>query len=513
MSLLAQNMIPIGGSGGEEASALVSYDEYWIAGGIFQQTLLGNPSRGQFDIWLHQYDSVGTLQWEYYIGSQRNDNLGAIAIQENTGDWYTTGDFSDSLYLGVDTILYSNNNTLFVTKHNQAGQLLWAKKIASNNLIRVEDIVVDKQGNSYLTGSFRDSLQADTVTLVHNGIDDAVFLLKLDQNGKTVWGAQSRLATNAIGKAIAIGEAQAVYLTGDFSSFLSLVGDTLLSGWVDPDIFLAKLDSNGNWLWQRQYMGSYPDRATALVYGQGKLYLGGSFEGVLTLDDNQPLVTANRAYDAFIAQMDTVGNVIWSQQTLSENNCFLEDLVWQADQLVAVGSFEERFVWSNLAATTIDQVDGFQLVLSTDGQQAALQTFSGGGNDIAKACAISRTQKVGVVGSFQQQLDIGTNMSLSAQGFSDGFLYWQAPQDLTVSVLQPTLLMEEIRIFPNPTTQLIYLESTLELVEWKLYTTNGTQILQGQTQIVNLQDIPRGIYYIMISTTTKKQIFKIIKQD
>jgi hypothetical protein len=337
--------------------------------------------------------------------------------------------------------------------------------------------------------------------------------LKLDENGKTVWGAQSRLATNAIGKAIAIGEAQAVYLTGDFSSFLSLVGDTLLSGWVDPDIFLAKLDSNGNWLWQRQYMGSYPDRATALVYGQGKLYLGGSFEGVLTLDDNQPLVTANRAYDAFIAQMDTVGNVIWSQQTLSENNCFLEDLVWQADQLVAVGSFEERFVWSNLAATTIDQVDGFQLVLSTDGQQAALQTFSGGGNDIAKACAISRTQKVGVVGSFQQQLDIGTNMSLSAQGFSDGFLYWQAPQDLTVSVLQPTLLMEEIRIFPNPTTQLIYLESTLELVEWKLYTTNGTQILQGQTQIVNLQDIPRGIYYIMISTTTKKQIFKIIKQD
>ena len=92
-------------------------------------------------------------------------------------------------------------------------------------------------------------------------------------------------------------------------------------------------------------------------------------------------------------------------------------------------------------------------------------------------------------------------------------MYWQAPQDLTVSVLQPTLLMEEIRVFPNPTTQLIYLESTLELVEWKLYMTNGTQILQGQTQIVNLQDIPRGIYYIMISTTTKKQIFKIIKQD
>lgn len=512
MQVKAQNILQIGEQGGEEATALVSHDQYWIAGGIFQQNLLGNNSRGQFDIWLHQYDSLGVLQWDYYIGSRRNEVLEDIALHQQTGDWYATGTFSDSLHVGTDTVLYSNNNTIFVTKHNQLGQLHWAKKIASNNLVRVRDIVVDDAGNSYLTGSFRDTLQADMLTLTHNGVDDAVFVLKLDTAGKAVWGAMSSLATEATGVALAIDPQGQVYLAGEFSSFLSLVGDTLLAGWVDADIFLAKLDENGNWLWQRQYAGSYPDEVVALLYQQEKLYLGGNFEGVLSLDDNQPLVTAVRAYDAFVAQLDTFGTAIWAKQTQSQSNCLLRDLVIKSNQLVAVGFFESQFNWQSLQDNATDGTEVFQLTLSTDGQKAALTTLKGGGNDIANACAIANNEKIGVVGSFQQQLNY-SNQSINAIGFADAFLYWQDPVNLNVAVPFLSSTPTDIITFPNPTTQLIYLKTTLDLVEWKLYASNARQILQGQTQIVNLQDLPNGIYYITVFTTTKKQTFKIVKQD
>lgn len=110
----------------------------------------------------------------------------------------------------------------------------WAKKIYSKAPTAGYAVETDINGNSYVTGSFSDTLHIDGKFLISNGFYD-IFLAKFNNKGNLEWVKQAGGADMDEAYGIADDKKGNVYITGyisgeaDFSENLSRVQKTGIS--------------------------------------------------------------------------------------------------------------------------------------------------------------------------------------------------------------------------------------------------------------------------------------------
>src|SRR5258706_11830610 len=212
-------------------------------------------SAGIGDIFITKFDSSGNLVWAKSMGGTADDAGGAIAV-DTSGNIYTTGYFAGTADFdpGAGTANFSSAGIgdIFITKFDSSGNLVWAKSMGGTADDASNAIAVDASGNIYTTGYFEGTADFDPSAGIFNltnvGGDD-IFVSKLDSNGNFVW-AKSMGGTSAeAGRGIGLDTNGNVYTTGFFqviSDFDPGVGTFNLTPAGALDIFISKLDSNGN---------------------------------------------------------------------------------------------------------------------------------------------------------------------------------------------------------------------------------------------------------------------------
>src|SRR5690606_19356246 len=92
--------------------------------------------------------------------------------------------------VGVYNITSVGGADIFIQKLDSNGNFIWVKSIGATNHEISRAITIDNLGNPIVTGYFEDTVDFDPGAGVFNltsaGGDD-VFLLKLDINGNFVW--------------------------------------------------------------------------------------------------------------------------------------------------------------------------------------------------------------------------------------------------------------------------------------------------------------------------------------
>jgi len=502
--------LAIGETGGDEVTAIGTHQNMWITAGTFQQSL-GSIGYGGSDVFLQQYNAMGQVQWQYNWGSANDDVLKAMTCS-SSGAIYTTGTFSDTLVLANDTLLYAPRQTIFITKHNQQGGLLWARKIESPTVALIEAIITDDDDNVYLTGAFLDRLTLDGIDLVGNASKTA-FVAKMDAEGNFLWGKTAVYSTeNSEGIAITINDNNQLYVAGHFQDYFAFEQDTFQAHPAFTDIFMVQLNSNGIVLREQAFGGVYTNTCTALKWHDNALYMAGSFEGVLEIGAVR-LVTAFRDWDGFIAKFYPNGTTAWASQSLTEADCRVEDLVVSNQTIAVVGHYEDTLTWSNQQATAIHKNEAFLLYLNNQGEAEALNNWMGGGFDLAKSFALNQQGALAVVGTFQDTMFLADTL-LVADGFSDGFLRIEPWLELPNKVPKLAYQLVDFKLIPNPVVDsaIIELPMNIELEEWLLFNTNGQIVRQGQQQQISLSMLESGTYSLQIRTKQGIGIEKIIKQ-
>jgi len=74
--------------------------------------------------------------------------------------------------------------------------------------------------------------------------------------------------------------------------------------------------------------------------------------------------------------------------------------------------------------------------------------------------------------------------------------------------------VQELDIFPNPTSGIINISGLSEPAELKVYSIQG-QLLKSAAQVqntVDISDLPAGVYFLNISTGDKTFLKKITKE-
>lgn len=280
--------------------------------GCFQGTATFGPytliSSGENDIFAAKLDPTGNWLWAVRAGGISNDYSYGIAIDWE-GNAYLTGYFQASAGFGSDTLTSSGYNDIFIAKLAPAGNWLWAIRSGGTGNDSGRGITVDDEGNAYLTGFFQSSVGFGPYTLTSSGGFD-IFIAKLGPNGNWLWAFWAGGTGDNFGLSIAIDNQGNTYLTGEFN-YTATFGAYTITASGEWDVFAAKLDPAGNWLWAAKAGGTSFDAGNSVsVDGSGNAYLTGYFYGIATFGAHT--LISNGEGDIFTAKLGEAGNWLWA---------------------------------------------------------------------------------------------------------------------------------------------------------------------------------------------------------
>ncbi|HAO47562.1 MAG TPA: gliding motility-associated C-terminal domain-containing protein [Ferruginibacter sp.] len=289
--------------GSSMAAATDSQGNICIAGG-FTGTVDFDPGAGSFfltavsnagsDIFICKLDPSGNFMWAVAVGGNQQDFANGINIDQ-ADNIHVTGSFSSIVDFdpgpGNNFIMTRGLSDIFILKLNASGNFVWAAGVGGSNTEWGYKTVVDAAGNVYTTGFFTGTADFDpgpgTFNVSSPGAD-AMFVLKLNAAGNLVWvRSAGGPISNNWGLGIALDRNGNVYTTGFFigpADFDPGPGIFIMQSQV-VDIFLLKLDNNGNFIWAKSAGANGNDQGMSVVVDPyNNIYVTGHFGRTVDFD-------------------------------------------------------------------------------------------------------------------------------------------------------------------------------------------------------------------------------------
>jgi hypothetical protein len=378
------------------------------------------------DIFLTKLDPQGNHLWSHRIGGTGQAIAWAVArdIEDNV---IIGGEFSGTIDLGDGPITSTASRDCFLTSFDSAGHYRWSRPFPMTPGGAVPPLVVgDSAGNIIFTSSVHGEVDFGGGPMV--SAMTRTYLVKYDVSGNYQW---TRGFGNDIGSSSAIGIAVDgegnIIIIGDFQGTVDFGGAPLVTAYVD--LFVVKFDSSGKHLWSKQF-GDDQQAGQAIhnvaVDSSGNVLIAGGFEGTIDLGGG-PLMSAG-GDDIFMAQLDPVGNHVWSRRFGDADN---QDTIGpqalsvdHAGNILWIGDFSGAldFGGSPLVATGGSKAS-FMVKLDSSGNHLWNKQFAKAGS---ASIASDPWGNVVHAGRFSDTIDFGEG-PLSTAGAHDIFLVKVAP--------------------------------------------------------------------------------------
>lgn len=140
---------------------------------------LGNTtlySVGSADVFVAKFESDGTCEWARQAGGNDFDSGLGIAV-DTRGSCYVTGSFANSAAFGNIT-LRGQAGDIFVANYDSVGTIQWAQRAGGSRFDIGLSIAVDRTGSCYLTGVFQTNATFGDIMLTATNVAD-LFVAKL----------------------------------------------------------------------------------------------------------------------------------------------------------------------------------------------------------------------------------------------------------------------------------------------------------------------------------------------
>ncbi len=357
-------------------------------------------------VWLNVFD----------IKNVKNA-ISAIVIDPSGAIW-SAGYSFDSLKI-FDTLLTSHGyRDCFIIKTDTAFSSQPAKLLVRSfggaGEDAIYDLVLKKNGNYVVTGTFQQSMTIGTSTLTAPK-DEAFFLAEFAADSTPVWTATS--SANA-GMAVACNAAGNVVVTGmQFGNAVFIPGDTLF-GHGFEDIFLAFFSNSGIVQWAVNIGGAAMDNAQSLDFFNDQIYIAGDFLDTLFIG-NEKIAAGTYTEQSFVANYDTSGNLKWVRPLISDGAVFIKSIVIDsAGNLNLTGSFKGEIKIDTLTIMANNESALFLAQLSPDGK---LRWFRQAELAYGNSITVGPNNDLFIAGSFKSYTTFGDSF-IKADDLEDVFV-------------------------------------------------------------------------------------------
>jgi hypothetical protein len=278
-------------------------------------------------------------------------------------------------------------------------------------------IAIDAHGNRIITGYFHGTAQFGAVTLISNGGDDA-FIAKINPQGKFLWVKQLGGVENDYGRDITTDKQGNIIATGGFQGLVQF-GESKLQAQGGSDVFIVKMNAQGNILWARSSGGTKQDYAIAVACdAQENIHVAGSFEGTVYLGDT---LNSQGRGDIFYGSWSPQGEYLQAHSIGGIGNDKAKDIAIDDNgNIFLTGSFahEVQFGAEKFIA---EQEDIFVIKMNSKGGVLWAVQAGGKGNDEGNGLAIDKQGNCFLTGSIYGNTTFG-DKHLKPEGKSDTFV-------------------------------------------------------------------------------------------
>ena len=430
-------------------------------------------SVGGMEIFVSKLDASGNFIWAKQMGGVYNDWAYSIDVDMG-GNVYVTGVFESTADFdpgaGVYNLVSAGQYDVFACKLDTWGNLVWASAIGGAEDDRGYSIAYDEggTGNVYLTGFFRGTADFDPGAGVYNLTSSGgwdVFVSKLGLSGNLIWAKRVGGISHDFGQSIAVDDLGFIYIAGyfnDTANFDPGPGTYNLFSFGYSDIFVAKWDVSGNFIWTKQLGGAGSDMAHAIALDvSGNVYTTGWFNDSADFDPGPGIYNLSTLFPdqaIFISKLDPSGNFVWALQCGTGKGDLGNDIVVKNGDIYVTGSFD-------------------------------------GTTDFDPGIGIFNLSPIG--------------------GHSNIFVLKLINNSVG---LDDVSLANNLFLSPNPATNQLTIENAelkIELIE--IYNTLGekifSQISNLRSQIsVDVSQLPLGIYFLKVKGGKEEYVAKFVKQ-
>jgi len=300
--------------GGYNAASIFEYPNFivydsisnsiYMTGGFKNSCVFGSftltATSGDFNMFVAKFDLNGTCLWAKGAGNYGNNYSTGIVVEQN-GNIFVSGVFQFGGTL--DTISLGSGG--FLAKYNSIGNCLWAKHIfddASASFLKIYNGDVFTYG----FGGLKDTITIDTIHIPAGTTFNGNVIARFDTLGNVKWAKLVGGPKVVSGTDFSLDAIGNCYITGGFTGGYAVFGnDTIFAD--TTDFFLAKYDQYGNFKWIQQGKSTISACAASVFSDAiGNTYLTGCFSGNTNFGNYN--LTSSSAFDMFIARFDSSGN-------------------------------------------------------------------------------------------------------------------------------------------------------------------------------------------------------------
>ena len=290
-----------------------------------------------FDVWILKFDTFGDTIW----------------TKTYSGNGYSRGhsilSTSDSGYIvaGVTYSAASDNWDIYILKLDAYGDTIWTKTYGGT--------VNDRAWSVYATSDGGYIISGETSSFGIGGYD--IYVLKLNTDGDTLW-------TRTYG-GIANDYSCSVEQTPDNGYIIA--GRTNSFGAGNYDIYVLKLNIDGDSMWTKTFGGSHIDEGYSVSNtSDGGYIIGGGARSF----------SEWCCYTVYVLKINSDGDTIWTRTYDISNKCY-SILPTSDDGFIIIGSTE--------MCTTI--MDVYLLKINNEGNVIWSRTYGGSQADEGRSVA------------------------------------------------------------------------------------------------------------------------------
>jgi hypothetical protein len=282
-------------------------------------------SVGNKDIFITKFDIAGNYVWAKSIGNSGNDVGLSIAV-DVSGGVYVIGVYQGTVDFdpgaGITNLGGSGLNNSFIAKYNADGSLAWAGALTGSDVYSA-GIALDASNNVYVTGYYQGTCDFDPGAAVANQTNAGaydIFVAKYSSTGTYTWAKKIGGDGYEQSVGIAVDASSNIYITGyfgtttlDFDPSANTANLTRLGG---TDMFMAKYDASGNYVWANNIGGAgNPNVRSIVLDASANIHVAGTITG--TADFDPSAATANlstsSSTDIFFAKYTSAGAYTWAK--------------------------------------------------------------------------------------------------------------------------------------------------------------------------------------------------------
>lgn len=326
---------------------------------------------GSFDAWMVKVDSMGSKIWDFTIGHNNGDFSNAIIETSDKGILATAGSYQ-AIGGNIECDYFSIYTEVVLFKLDSVANIEWQQCYGGGDDEWIDNIVETEDG--FLLAGTTFSGDGDLAgSGYHLGYDNNgnhtsdIWLIKIDFTGNILWSKCYGGTRNEYANRVFKTEDGGFIVFGETSSYDGDVVGNHSSGPFYSDIWVIKINSLGDLIWQQCFGGNGSERLWAGVvdngdgsfviastiygYNSGQITCQTNVDGtqiwIIKIKDTTVVNTINReipAFDLEVYPNPAKDYVLFElEKTLPSGTITISDITGRLVSTIALT--DEKTVW------------------------------------------------------------------------------------------------------------------------------------------------------------------------